>query len=223
MTANKFTNSDFEEMIASIPDAPDLFIDKEKMSDELNEVLDSIEVEKEFESLESIKFRLRNSNLSNDELIEQLASQISWNETTDWYNENLKQLNEGLSKLLKFTQDVYKKNIIAHNHLHQLDLISEELTTTESFISGQIKGRDAQKIILAKQGAIAKNTKYDLLKELAISLVNEKKFKSRRNAVMTIKPAILAESKKLGIGMSEAQAEITITGWLKKLGLPANI
>ena len=40
---------------------------------------------------------------------------------------------------------------------------------------------------------------------------------------MTIQPEIIAESKKLKIPLSEAQAEITITGWLKEMGLPANI
>ena len=40
---------------------------------------------------------------------------------------------------------------------------------------------------------------------------------------MTITPTIIAESKKLNIALSEAQAELTITGWLKELGLPANV
>ncbi len=54
-------------------------------------------------------------------------------------------------------------------------------------------------------------------------MVNEKNWKSRRNATLTIKSAILNESKKLNIPLSESEAETTIGGWLKKMGLPANI
>jgi hypothetical protein len=75
----------------------------------------------------------------------------------------------------------------------------------------------------ARKGADGRNAKYLPLKELAEKLVTTKNFKSRRNAAMKIKPEIVAESKKLNIPLSEAQAEITIIGWLKEMGLPANI
>jgi len=74
-----------------------------------------------------------------------------------------------------------------------------------------------------KKGGAAKKAKYLPLKELAKKLCNEKNFKSRRNAAITIMPEIIAESKRLGIALSTNQAENTITKWLKEMGLPANI
>lgn len=76
---------------------------------------------------------------------------------------------------------------------------------------------------IASKGGNAKNARYEPLKQLAKKLVEAKKFKSKRNAVKTITPEIILESKKLGIALSEHQAEITITGWLTDMGLPANI
>lgn len=86
-----------------------------------------------------------------------------------------------------------------------------------------LNGIEKQKVILAKQGGIGKKAKYAPLKELAVKLVSEKSFKSRRNAAKTITSKIVAESERLGITLSKDQAEITITGWLKEMGLPANI
>lgn len=88
---------------------------------------------------------------------------------------------------------------------------------------GQLRGASSMLNTMAKSGAAGKKAKYQPLKNLAKRLVNEKNFKSRRNAAKTIMPEIIAESKKLSISLSEDQAEITITGWLKEMGLPANI
>lgn len=86
----------------------------------------------------------------------------------------------------------------------------------ESLLQSELKA-------FASEGGKAKAAKYRPLKELAAKLVNANNFKSRRNAAMKIKQEIIAESKKLNIPLSEAQAEITITNWLKEMGLPANI
>lgn len=40
---------------------------------------------------------------------------------------------------------------------------------------------------------------------------------------MSIKPEIMKKAKELEVGLSDAQAESTITGWLKEMGLPANV
>lgn len=214
---------DFNELLKLIPDASEFSINNEKISDELKEIYDSIDKAKEFESLESIELRLRSKGLSNDDLIKFAANQISWNEVTDWHNDELKKLNGGLEKLLGLYKSCYDKSSSCHYYAHQLGEISEQMAVKASFLEGQIKGRDTQKIILAKQGGIGKMAKYQPLKELAKKLVNKKNFNSRRNAAMTITPVILEESKRLNIPLSEAQAVITITGWLKKMGLPANI
>ncbi len=76
---------------------------------------------------------------------------------------------------------------------------------------------------LAKKGGKGRGEKYKPLKELAAQLVNAGKFKSRRNAAKTIAPEIIAKSKELGFLLSKDQAETTITGWLKEMGLPVNI
>lgn len=75
----------------------------------------------------------------------------------------------------------------------------------------------------AHKGASARNATYEPLRRMAKELVNLRNFRSRRNAAMSIKSAIIAESKKLNIPLSESQAEITITGWLSDMGLPANV
>ena len=142
---------DFNELLALIPDASEFSIDKEKISGELKEIYGSIENEKEFESLESIKLRLRSRGLSNDDLIEFATNQIAWNEANDWHNDELKKLNDGLFKLLGFYSDSYKKSTNAHNYAHQLDEISKQMATTASFLEGQIKGRDTQKTIFSQK------------------------------------------------------------------------
>ena len=86
-----------------------------------------------------------------------------------------------------------------------------------------IEGNNQQKINQAKKGGIGKSAKNQPLKELAATLVNARKFTSRRNAAKTITPEILAKSLELGIALSKDQAEQTITGWLKEMGLPANV
>lgn len=76
----------------------------------------------------------------------------------------------------------------------------------------------------ARLGGNAKAAKYQPLKDLAKELVDKRnKWSSRRNAAMTITPKILEEASRLNIALSKDQASITIQGWLKEMGLPANI
>lgn len=91
------------------------------------------------------------------------------------------------------------------------------LTKSESEIKKQIHRE------IGRLGAEGRGAKYQPLRVLAFKLVKARKWKSRRNAAKTIKPEILRKAKELEIPLSEDQAEITITGWLKKEGLPANI
>ncbi len=88
---------------------------------------------------------------------------------------------------------------------------------------GQLRGAYSMSNAMAKSGAAGKKAKYQPLKNLAQKLVSEKNFKSRRNAAKTIMSEIIVESKKLNIYLSQDQAEITITRWLKEMGLPANV
>lgn len=75
----------------------------------------------------------------------------------------------------------------------------------------------------ASKGGKAKAEKYQPLKELVFQLANEKKWQSRRNLAMTIAPKVIAEGKRLNTPISEGQAIITITNWLKDMGLPVNV
>jgi hypothetical protein len=75
---------------------------------------------------------------------------------------------------------------------------------------------------LARRGGLGKKAKYQPLKDLVIERVGSKKFHSRRNAAYSLAPEVVAKARELEIGLSEQQAPITITKWLKEFGLPAN-
>ena len=76
---------------------------------------------------------------------------------------------------------------------------------------------------MARKGGEGKKAKYQPLKELAIQLVSEGNFKSRRNAAISVTQKVIEHGRRIGIPLSEDQATQTITGWLKDAGLPANI
>ncbi len=90
-------------------------------------------------------------------------------------------------------------------------------------INNELGSIEAFKKQQASQGGKAKRDKYIPLKEFVKELVKSKSYPSRRNAAQSIKPAVLEKAKALGIALSDMQAEITITGWLKEMGLPENI
>ena len=70
---------------------------------------------------------------------------------------------------------------------------------------------------MASEGGKARDALYEPLREFAKKLAQEKNYKSKRNAAMSIAPHIIERSKQLGLNMSEAQAPITIAGWLKDI------
>lgn len=79
------------------------------------------------------------------------------------------------------------------------------------------------KSLEASKKARKRSEKYDPLRNLAKNLVETGKYKSRRNAAIKIAPKIIEEGKKIGVILSERQAELTIAGWLKDEGLPAKV
>ncbi|WP_321865255.1 hypothetical protein [Paraburkholderia tropica] len=62
--------------------------------------------------------------------------------------------------------------------------------------------------------SVRDTTQYEPLRKLARELAAAGNYKSKRNAALSIKDRIIAESRKTGANMSEMQAEKTITGWL---------
>lgn len=66
-------------------------------------------------------------------------------------------------------------------------------------------------------GAQGRTEKYNSLRGLAKKLAQEKPFKSKRQAALSIKDEVLAKARVDGILLSEMQAERTITGWLKDM------
>lgn len=70
----------------------------------------------------------------------------------------------------------------------------------------------------AQTGASKRDAKFEPLRTLARELASEKSngkpYPSKRNAALSIKPAILAKAHELAIKLSADQAERTITGWL---------
>lgn len=92
-------------------------------------------------------------------------------------------------------------------------------------LQGVISGRGLESAggqksisIIAALGGKKRDALYEPLRELAKDLVRNKNYKSRRNAAMSIAPEIIKRSKELGLNMSEAQAPITISDWLKDMG-----
>jgi hypothetical protein len=80
-------------------------------------------------------------------------------------------------------------------------------------------------IDLSSKGGRAKAAKYQPLKDIVKKMANANSYKSRRNAANLITPKVLEEGLKLSppVVLSELQAELTVTKWLKEMGLPANI
>ncbi|NUA28662.1 hypothetical protein [Cupriavidus basilensis] len=75
------------------------------------------------------------------------------------------------------------------------------------------------KRVLAQKGAKAKNAKLEPVKALAVKLASEKPYPSRRQAMLSIKAAVVDYANSLdGVSMSATQAEKTIDGWLKNAG-----
>lgn len=126
------------------------------------------------------------------------------------------QIDEGITGLLE--KDAVKSASCFHYSAKAIDCIFEQILyeSKDDLVRKAFSDR-------ARKGALARNSRYEPLREMVKELVESRNFKSRRNAAMTIKQEIISESIKLNIPFSEAQAEITITNWLSQMGLPANI
>ncbi len=72
-------------------------------------------------------------------------------------------------------------------------------------------------LLMARAGAKGRDSKYQPMRDFARAEALKRNFPSRRNAALTLKPNILEMSKKLGVNLSEQQAEKTITGWLSDI------
>lgn len=86
---------------------------------------------------------------------------------------------------------------------------------TTAFNKGQRRGKSHVRKAQAKVGGRAKAAKYyDPLKELAFNLASKKNYPSKNKAAQDIAPQIIAESRKLGLELSEHRIVKTITEWL---------
>lgn len=161
---------------------------------------------------------LKKLDLSYEELLRLTATAMCQCETAYAERDELQFELEHYENVLEIFRLSLIKNKEPENTL--LDLLVEHGNPLAETL---IKSAEYERTRQATKGAKAKSAKYQPLKELAKKLVDAKKYQSRRNASITIKPEIIAEAKKLGIALSEDQAQITIYDWLTEMGLPANI
>jgi hypothetical protein len=156
---------------------------------------------------------LREQNLTHEQLLSVAANFKVWAEYLEFLYQDLEQTENERRSL----EDEARR---LEDEARSLKIMQGFAKVREISIH---KGMQAQKAEQAKNGAKGRAEKYQPLKDRAFELVNARKWQSRRNAAQTIEPEILGLAKSLNIPLSEAQAEITITGWLKDAGLPANI
>ena len=174
--------------------------------------------------LHRVKTELMQRNYSYAQLLDFASHYVLAFNNTDQASKKIKELNVEIDKRRsEIDKEIYRCHNEDLSAMNQLKDLQAELSFIDGMKDGVFLGKKIQIKSQAKKGALGRNAKYQPLKELAAKLVNGKNFNSRRNAVITIKSEILSESERLGIGLSIDQAEITITGWLKDMGLPANI
>lgn len=99
------------------------------------------------------------------------------------------------------------------NAMYQLGMLESSLTW-EPAVGQIIAHRNSGRASIA---AKSRDGKFDPLRKMARELAVKKPFTSRRQAALSIKTAILAEAKHLGMSLSEPQAERTISGWLEDM------
>ncbi|MBU9311855.1 hypothetical protein [Burkholderia multivorans] len=90
---------------------------------------------------------------------------------------------------------------------HYLLGFAEGVFALEPALAGVISAR-------SKSGSTQRDAKYEPLRQLARELAASGSYPSKRNAALSIKAQIVAESQSRGINLSDAQAERTITKWL---------
>lgn len=71
---------------------------------------------------------------------------------------------------------------------------------------------------IARAGGLARSARYQPLRDLARQLAQAGTYKSKRQAVLSIRPKILEAGEAQGVRLSSAQAEKTIGDWLS--GIP---
>ena len=97
----------------------------------------------------------------------------------------------------------------------ELDIYEKHVDIQE----GMINFLERQPTENAKRAKEAQDSKLNPVREYAWNLANEKSYPSRRQAVLSIKDAVLVYAKSIeGVRLSPAQAETTIDGWLAKRG-----
>ncbi|MFM0451690.1 hypothetical protein PQR21_14985 [Paraburkholderia nemoris] len=103
-----------------------------------------------------------------------------------------------------------------------IEITEVELEIYEKHVDiqdGMIKYLERQPTENAKKAKEAQDSKLDPVREYAWKLANEKPYPSRRQAVLSIKEAVLAYAKSIeGVRLSPTQAQTTIDGWLAKRG-----
>lgn len=92
------------------------------------------------------------------------------------------------------------------NAMYRLGVL-EGLIVVEPALEHIISSRSAK-------GGQSRTVKLEPLRNLARELAQEKPFKSKRQAALSIKDAVLTKARNNGITLSEMQAERTITSWL---------
>jgi hypothetical protein len=97
----------------------------------------------------------------------------------------------------------------------QLDIYRTHVAIQEGMVN-YLERRPTEK---AKKAKEAQDSKLDPVREYAWKLANEKPYPSRRQAVLSIKDAVLTYVKSIeGVRLSPTQAQTTIDGWLAKRG-----
>jgi uncharacterized protein YaaR (DUF327 family) len=143
--AKEITNPDLINKIMADADVSDL-----------KEIIYSIETNKSFKSLDEHKSRLKEKNLSYDELLCYAAEYSEWIEVLEFENDNLKKVQAVYDKLLSWNDALLDHQQTHFDVVTTFDEAKALLSSKRNFAEGSIAGRDAQKRIMAKKGALAK-------------------------------------------------------------------
>jgi hypothetical protein len=123
------------------------------------EILGSVETEKPFHSLNEHKQLIKERKLSYDDLLDFAACYAADYELCEFENENLKKLLDAQERLLSAQHEIYKMQATKHQEVLEISELIKLVTTTERFLSGQIKGRDTQKKMHGVKAATARHSK----------------------------------------------------------------
>lgn len=180
--------------------------------------VESIETEARSKPLKEVVDDIMMEKLGYEELVSELARCRSLCDLLEFENEQLGKYADGLEELLTLQAQAYSDTTANHEFLTQISKLEALYLAKKSFLEGATVGREAQRKLMGNHGAAGKKNLYKPLIARVIELVLSKtpRYKSRRNAALSIKPEILGLAKQLSIPLSEQQAEATIGGWIKK-------